>query len=251
MSVFGPWLPMPEQQQLPPGSPAGRGAGSHGSRGQNDGAPEGRDRQDRARETREDETGSIYGGPSPESAPSPSPTEIEFDAPVLDDDRIYDDDMKNVRDYVESELTKQGKQAEEAAALAKAAFGLGFPGLGSLMGTFIADHIKSKQEAFAKGVRDKAQNDLMGAAVDASLGQPATKGGPGNQGEGPPDDIISKQEPPENEPDPEDVLPEGVDPDDDAPGLDELIDPFEGDALRWAQSVRNDIKRAGARLAQI
>ena len=195
--------------------------------------------------------GPTGGGPSNEGPSAPAPAQVEFDAPVLDDTRIYDDDMKNVRDYVEAELTKQGKQAEEAAALAKAAFGLGFPGLGSLMGTFISDHIKSKQEAFAQGVRDKAQTDLMGAAVDASLGQPTAKGGPGNQGEGPPDDVIPKQEPPENEPDPEDVLPEGLDPDDELGELETLTDPFEGDAMRWAQSVRSDIKRAGARLAQV
>ena len=71
MSVFDtPWLPMPEQQQFPPQgggheSAGHGGSGEYGGGDQGDGgepAAEPADRQDRAREAREDETGSIYGG---------------------------------------------------------------------------------------------------------------------------------------------------------------------------------------------
>ena len=258
MSVFGPWLPMPQQQQFPPGDGhAGAGHGGSesyggGDDGSGDGGQGGRDRQDRGRETREAETGSIYGGPGNESpapaAPAPNP-DLDVAPLGIEDTKLHDDNMKNVSDFIESELAKGTQQAERNAAIASKIAGMSVPGLGSLLGELIGQSIRDKQEAFAKGVRGIAETDTMAAAVEASLGPAPNEGSPGNQGEGPPGGIIPEQEPPEPEPEP--VLPEGVDPDDETPGLEELTDPFEGDALKWAQRVRSDIKRAGARLAQV
>ena len=243
MSVFGPWLPMPEQQQLPPGSPAGRGAGSHGSRGQSgDGE---RDRQDRAREAREREDDTHLAESIDPMVPDVRPQPMVPDKrpePIVPDEKpksAFVDKMKAftkdvMKDMFDVDLDDElidDKQVEKTVS--------GILGIGPLSQLVeIANrHITSDWTP-----EDWERNREVWGRIAKSNDE--------REGGAPP----SAAEPPgpaAAEPDPEDVLPEGLDPDDELGELETLTDPFEGDAMRWAQSVREDIKRAGARLAQV
>ena len=264
MDAFSPWRWLPEQQQQVIGDPEAPGPDTRGDDKPDGGRPNPHDSTEVAPEPstkgrdyeadqRPDPSFDPFGGVSRE-APETLDPDLDVAPLGIEDTKLHDDNMKNVADFIESELAKGTKQAERNAAIASKIAGMSIPGIGNLLGELIGKSIRDKQEAFEKGVRGLAETDVMAAAVDASLGPDPTGGGERGESEGPPDENVEEEECPEGEdcdPDDDVDLPPGLDPDDDIGELDVLTDPFEGNAMRWAQRIREDIKRESARLAQI
>ena len=274
MSVFTEaWTPMLQQQQLPPGSPEGRGAGSRGRGGR--GSQEGPGSEDPSEGFTgaggaADNPGARGGGRragSPEgarAAPAAVADEREdrpavqvalealdpaaqtFDAPVLQDDKAYEDDIANVRDFIGTQLAARAKSADDEAEMARMAFGIA-PGIGHLMGAFVEQSIKGKEQRFAAKVRELATTDVMAAGQMALAGP-----GPNERGGGPEAEGRDVGDLPEPAPPPKpaasgafDTMPEYESPIDRAArGGDQAVSEF-------LTTMRENVKRASARLARI
>ena len=272
MTIFDmAWQQMPEQQQFPPASPAGRGAGSHGKGDKGDqegrdyaadqrpdpsfdpGAGRGPQGRDYAADQRPDTEmdAAPKGAVSPEKGTDEDETSLTPAPPSMDQiaERKsqlaakggYDiaDLEVSVNELGELEFTAKGKGYERAMELARPTdpFAAAFHDLTTMLSPFAS---KAAGYGFGIGI-----DEATGAAQPSGFAGDDQK--PGGPDWGPPDDSRAKEKP-EDDPtaqDPGDfTLPPPYVSPVDRSGGEQAVSEF-------LTTMRENVSRASARLARV